>query len=272
MNRFLTLAIIASISSVAAAQGQVVTITASDYKYDAPDSVSAGLTTFKLVNQGPELHHLQIVRLEDGKTIDDFAASFKSPGPPPSWVTFVGGPNAGIPDGKMVTQITTTVTAGTYVMLCIIPDAKGVIHVMKGMMRPLRVTASSGVTQAGAPAVDATLSLYDYNFDLDKPLKAGRRTILVKNNSPQWHEAFLAKLPPNTPLPAFPEWIAGGMKGRPPVVPAGGIVALSPNKENLLTLDLEPGDYALYCFLPDAKDGKEHVQHGMMKQITVTKN
>ena len=27
--------------------------------------------------------------------------------------------------------------------------------------------------------------------------------------------------------------------------------------------------YALICFYPDAKDGKPHVMHGMLKEITV---
>jgi hypothetical protein len=38
---------------------------------------------------------------------------------------------------------------------------------------------------------------------------------------------------------------------------------------NYLTLDLEPGRYALYCFVPDARDGKEHVAHGMIREIEV---
>ena len=37
----------------------------------------------------------------------------------------------------------------------------------------------------------------------------------------------------------------------------------------VFTADLAPGDYGLICFVPDAKDGKPHLMHGMMKQITV---
>jgi len=29
------------------------------------------------------------------------------------------------------------------------------------------------------------------------------------------------------------------------------------------------GDYALLCFVPDAKDGKPHLAHGMVKQFSV---
>jgi uncharacterized cupredoxin-like copper-binding protein len=113
------------------------------------------------------------------------------------------------------------------------------------------------------------MTLYDYNFELDKPLTAGRRTILIKNKAKQFHEAFIGKLVPGVTMQASLEWFRTGMKGAPPVMPAGGIVGLTAGEENLLTIDLQAGEYVLYCFLPDAKDGKEHVEHGMFKQITV---
>lgn len=31
-----------------------------------------------------------------------------------------------------------------------------------------------------------------------------------------------------------------------------------------------PGDYGLICFVPDAKDGKPHLVHGMVKTIKVS--
>ena len=261
------------LATTVSAQGRVVNVTASDFKFDAPDSIAAGTVTFRLVGKGPELHHMQLARLEQGKTFADFAEAMKQPGPPPAWVTFLGGPNARIPDGEHPTFVTTSLTAGNYVMLCVIPGQDGVPHVVKGMVHPFTVTAAAGARQAGgakAATADAVLSLFDYNFEFDKPLKAGKRTILIKNNATQWHEAFLAKLPNGAPLGAFPEWVDAGMKGMPPIIPEGGIVALSPGQTNVLTVDLEPGDYALYCFIPDMKDGKEHVKHGMLKKFTVT--
>jgi uncharacterized cupredoxin-like copper-binding protein len=263
----LTIALAAS----ANAQGRTVTVMASDFKFDFPDTVASGLTTFQLMNHGPELHHMQIIRLEQGKTMADFQAAMQSHGPPPAWVSFLGGPNAGVPDGRSSTIVTTNLTPGQYVALCVIPSPDGKPHVAKGMVKPFVVKASGpAVAQAGIPKADYVMTLYDYNFDLDKPLKAGRRTIQIKNTAKQFHEAFIAKLPPGVPPTALLEWMAGGMKGVAPAMPAGGIVGLSPGQENFLTVDLEPGEYALYCFLP-APDGKEHVAHGMLKQISVTK-
>ncbi len=256
---------------VAGAQGRTVMVMASDFKFDAPDSIPSGITTFQLMNHGPELHHMQIVRLEQGKTFADFEAAAKNPGPPPAWITFVGGPNAGIPDGQHTTTVTATLPAGNYVMLCLIPGPDGKPHLAKGMYRALKVTGSSrAVAQTGAPKADAVMTLFDYNFELDKPLTAGKRTILIKNTAKQAHEAFVVKLPPNVPPTALLEWMAGGMKGH-----AAGNSRWWNRRADVRSgepadIDLEPGDYALYCFVP-APDGKEHVAHGMFKQITVAK-
>lgn len=267
----LSLGTLAVLAGVAGAQGQIVNVMASNYKFELPDSIPAGLTTFQFRTTGPELHHMQIVRLEQGKSMADFQAAMQSHGPPPAWVTFVGGPNASIPDGQAATTLTLTLAPGQHVLLCLIPGPDGKPHVAHGMVRPLTVTRSSAaVTQAGAPKADYVLTLYDYNFDLDKPPQAGKRTIQIKNTAKQFHEAFLVKLPPNTPVTALLDWINAGMKGQAPAIPMGGIVGLTPGEVNTITVDLEPGEYGLYCFLP-APDGKEHIVHGMFKQVTVTK-
>ena len=33
--------------------------------------------------------------------------------------------------------------------------------------------------------------------------------------------------------------------------------------------DLAPGHYGMICFLPDAKDGKPHHEHGMIQEFGV---
>ena len=35
------------------------------------------------------------------------------------------------------------------------------------------------------------------------------------------------------------------------------------------SVELTPGEYGLICFVPDAKDGKLHLMHGMMEQFKV---
>jgi hypothetical protein len=55
----------------ATAPANEVTITATDYKFDAPAEIPAGLTNFRMVDNGKELHHATLIKLEEGKTFDD---------------------------------------------------------------------------------------------------------------------------------------------------------------------------------------------------------
>ena len=45
----------------------VVTYIARDYGFEGPAQIPAGLTIFRLDNQGKELHHLVIARIDQGR-------------------------------------------------------------------------------------------------------------------------------------------------------------------------------------------------------------
>jgi hypothetical protein len=57
--------------------------------------------------------------------------------------------------------------------------------------------------------------------------------------------------------------------GPPPGSPVNGASLMTIGIANTVTVDLTPGQYALICFVEDAKDRKPHFLHGMIKQITV---
>src|SRR5687767_14412067 len=69
----------------------VITVRASDFAYTLPAEIPSGVTTFKLVNDGPNLHHMIVARLDSGKTFDDAKAALAKHGPPPMWLVPVGG-------------------------------------------------------------------------------------------------------------------------------------------------------------------------------------
>ena len=250
----------------------VVTITTSEYAFGMPDTIPAGLTTFRLVNQGKELHHASLVRLRDGKTVADFqaalAAAMKNHTPPPSWMTFAGGPNAvTLGDTGVATE---TLEPGSYVFVCWIPSLDGVPHVMKGMLHPLVVTAGA-IPAAAAPSADVTIKLTDYDFVLSQPLTAGKHVVRVENTGAQAHEIVIAALAPGKTLKDFIAWEEGGEKGPLPTGQwLGGITTLDVGGHSEFTTTLARGSYLLLCFWPDAKDGKPHLMHGMGKQITVS--
>jgi hypothetical protein len=241
------------------------TIYAKDFAFEAPDSIPAGMTNFHLVNEGPNLHHVQLVRLDSGKTAADFEAAMKNPGPPPRWAVFVGGPNA--PDPNASLDATMDLPEGNYVMLCLVDIPANVPHFMKGMVHPFKVVAATGPS-AAAPASDVSITLADYNFMIKGELTAGKHTIKVENIGPQPHEIEIARLAPGKTMKDLAAWMQA-KDGTPPGNAIGGFAAAVPSTIGYVNVDLTPGNYVFICFVPDAKDGKTHADHGMVKEVTV---
>ncbi len=247
----------------------VITIVARDFAYDAPDTITAGMVTLKLVNKGPELHHVQIFRFTGGKTYADFMAGMKNmkPGVPlPPWIEVVAGPNTPVPGGEM--SITEELTAGNYALACMIPSADHMPHFAKGMTKSLTVLPATGAT-AAAPVSDITVKMTDYAWDITPAISAGKHTIRLENLAGQEHEMFFVRLEKGKTPMQVAEW-AENPVGPPPGVPLGGTSGMAKGGVVYVPIDFTPGEYALLCFIPDAKDGKPHFLHGMMKAFTVT--
>jgi uncharacterized cupredoxin-like copper-binding protein len=248
---------------------RVVVVRAYDFRFEAPASIPAGTVTFRLKNEGKEIHHLWIVQLTGAKTPADFAAATKAWGSAlkmPPWAIDVGGPNtAGSGESA---DATVTLRPGTYVLVCWIPSPDGIVHVMKGMSRTLMVTAK-GATPPAEPKADITMTLDDYTFELSTPIKPGRHTIRFENRAEQSHEAVIARLEPDKTLAQAVTWMSGAQLGPSPVVTVGGASGIAKGRHMFITADFAPGRYVFLCFIPDAKDGKPHSDHGMIKEVTV---
>jgi uncharacterized cupredoxin-like copper-binding protein len=248
-----------------AAAENLLRVTTADFAFQAPDQVPAGVTTIRLVNQGPSFHHLQLIKLNEGKTLPDLLEAMKAPGPLPAWAVMMGGPNAaGVGDSITLVE---TLEPGSYAMICLIPGTDGVPHFAKGMTRLLTVTPPAGAP--AEPAADNTVTLKDYAFEFSQPLTGGHHTIRVNNEGQQAHELVLVKLDAGKTASDFLDW-ASKMAGTPPGSPQGGVTGLMPGAHGFLVTDLAPGNYALVCFFPDAKDGKPHFAHGMVTTVTVS--
>jgi hypothetical protein len=254
----------AETATAASPDANVLRVTAADYAFAAPDQIQGGLTTIRLINQGPSLHHIQLVKLDQGKTLPDFLTALKDGGPPPAWATMVGGPNPPVPGDS--TTVVLFLDPGSYAMICLVPAADGVPHFAKGMARMLTVTGPARITPE--PAADVTVKLVDYDFQFSQPLTPGHHTIRVENDGQQWHELVLLKLHPGKTPMDFAEWAAKPI-GAPPGDIHGGISGIVPGTHGFIITDLTPGDYGLICFFPDVKDGKPHLEHGMIKAIKV---
>ncbi len=266
-----------------------LTITATDYHFDLPDSVAGGWTRVTLVNNSESDHHAMLMRPHEGKTIDDVTAALQSPdlGALLSVAESIGGGNVG-PGGTASTIV--NIDPGSYVVVCAIPGPDGRPHYMMGMQAPLDVTEAAG--GASAPETDTTITLVEMSFDgLPDDATAGEATWEVTNGGEQLHEFIVMRLGEGvsfdmakgilmsgeaaTPAsgaaaPSGPASPPAGMAMQgPPFMQIGGAAPMSPGYTNYPVLDLETGDYFAICFVPDAKTGEPHFMMGMIAPFSV---
>ncbi len=242
----------------------VVRITAKDFSYSATPVIPAGVTEFRLMNLGPDIHHAQIIKLDGRHTLSDLQAAMKKPGPPPGWAHEVGGVNAPAPGDSA--NATVSLTPGTYVMMCFV-ETNHQPHFMKGMVYPFKVV-SRGKPANVTPAADLALTLFDYGFKWSEPVTAGRHIIHVVSAGTQHHEVEIVWLAPGKTPADLLSWIESH-NGPPPGKPLGGIPGLDKGREGWFTMDFAAGNYGVICFLPDRTDGKPHFVHGMTQQFAV---
>jgi hypothetical protein len=244
--------------------GGGVTITARDYSFDAPATMSTGAVTVTLRNEGAEQHHAQFVRLNDGVSIEQFGATLMQ-GPEAAFplVTFAGGPGAIDPGGSA--EVTLNLTAGQYMMLCFIESPDGVPHLAKGMIRPFQVAPPPSTAQP--PRADGEVIMRDFSFDAP-PVQAGQRTLRVVNQGPQPHEMAVIKADAS-----LPDVIAAlmNLEDEPPfpIASVGGFQAIDAGGSGWVTMNFTPGVYVLLCFVPDPATGLPHAALGMITPLVV---
>lgn len=214
------------------------------------------------------MHHLWLVQLKGGKTFEDFMKAMESSNTTrmPKWAVDVGGPNEASPGVQA--EATITLEPGRYAMVCYVPSPDGRPHVMKGMVKAFTVT-STGATAANEPKVDVTVRMTDYAFELSKPITAGARVIRIENVAAQSHEVVIGRLLPGKSMRQALDWLNNGQKGVAPVSAIGGASGLAKGRHQIITAAFEPGHYVFLCFIPDAKDGKPHTDHGMATEFIV---
>ena len=255
-----------------------VSFNAVDFGFDGPDSIPAGMTRMTLVNEGKELHHLQLITVPEGMTADDLIAGLLSggEGPPPPGVMAAGG--VGSVDTTISASVTLNLAQGNYLMVCFIPNAEGVPHMALGMVKPLTVTEATGPL-ADAPDPDITIDLADFTFEFSTDLSITAQkgadafaptTFAVNNKGPQDHEALLVKLAPGATAADFAAAFApGAPPGPPPGQGVGGFQAIAAGGGGSFTKAFSAGNYAFICFVEDPASGVPHFALGMVKEFTV---
>lgn len=246
----------------------VVTVHAHNYRFDAPDTIPAGWTWLRMVNETGTLHHVQVYRLPEGRTAREVAPALPDREPMPSWLEAVGGPE-GAGDPRVPVEVAVLFEPGEYMLACRF-ETDGVLHLKKGMVHPLTVVASAGDTSVTRwSEVRDTIWLQDFSFTLTEPIEAGMREFVVVNRGPHEHHVAVARLRAGMGLR---EILASYSDPDTPesydVV--GGTAGIGPGGINVARVLLEPGRYVLVCFMVDPASGMDHVQLSMVRIFEVT--
>lgn len=251
----------ASVSSTA----PVASFVAIDHGFQGPDTLRAGLTTLRLHNRGREPHQLQLLKLTEGKSPGDLAASLRGPhAQVPHWAKHMGGPN-GVGSGETA-EATVYLEPGTYVIICAIPTKEQQLHAAVGMQKTLQVIGG------GSPGQDfignVHMAMFDFEFVVVQNMRRGEQTFYVVNRGNQTHQVSLVQLDSG----ASPEDMLAAF-GKPPApLPGkllGGMAGLEPGGRGMFTASLAPGRYAMMCLFPNPTSHDNHAAKGMVMNFTV---
>lgn len=237
------------------------------YAFNVPTAVTVdSLAAITLDNSdAAEPHQAALLKIADGKTVEDVKAFLSSTGAPTGPPPFtVGGGTTGVDPGGTI-DITQALPAGTYGFFCFIPDATGVPHFAKGMVATIDVT---GVSTTSLPLPDGENSTAtEFSYELPS-LKAGKTVLRTTNEGAQDHEYQFGLLADGKTAADAKAWLAAP-QGPPPFAHVGGTV-MGIEGRNSVALDLKAGEYVVFCNIPDQADGKAHSEKGMFQGFSVT--
>jgi len=241
--------------------GRVVDVVAGDYFFQAPDTIPAGLTTFRLRTVAGG-HGAWIVRLAPGHTVAELAAAGDLGPRTRAWATNLGGPAFPAPHGTA--NATMQLAPGTYAIICFVRGGPGagaadVTHARLGMYHQLVVVPSARAPEP-PPRPDATVTMVDYAFRISAPLHAGRVVLRVVNAGKVQHEFRVQRVLPGHTAEESLAWTPSS-KAPPPDEDFATIATLPPGGAVTTTLDLAAGDYTLFCVPQFA--------HGMKRALRV---
>jgi len=251
------------------ATGRVVNFDATEYSFTLPDSLAAGQVTFVMRNTGKELHHAQLLKLNSNVTIEQFMTALQQgEGPALALVSQTGG--TGVLDpGPNSEEVTLDLQPGTYVVACFVLGPDGIPHVVKGMIKPLTVTAAAAGATTLSPNAPVVVTLRDFIFESPDTIPSGRNTWRITNAGPQPHEIQVARLSQGGSAQDVLRFFTTPPAGPPPYQSVGGFQGIDAGGSGFLTLSLTAGDYAFYCAIPDLNTGKRHLEEGMLKQVSI---
>lgn len=258
----------------------IVTVTTSEaaaddgstaYSFDIAADLTAGPTQINLKNDGSAPHHVQIYKLNDGVTMDQFGETLATGdvGALLGIGAFVGGTGTADPGSESIADALVDLGEGNYVLLCFVEDENGMPHLAAGMVEPFTVGPAEGEV-AEMPTPDATINMVDFGYDTGE-LPSSGVVELVNASDAQLHEMNLLALADGIGAEDVAAFFEGGVEGPPPFASIGGMQAVMPKGSSFLVLEgLDAGEYLMICHIPDPADGVPHADKGMAMPASVS--
>jgi hypothetical protein len=244
-----------------------VTFAAGGAAIEVPGEVPSGFVDVRVeALDGEGGAHFLLARINDGVTDEQIDAAMASPGDEFFTLVDVVGGNGTIAAGDQ-TLMTLEMPAGDYVAMNIYFTGEG------GPFFAIdRFAAIDESNQAAAPADEGAIALGpEMRITVPEDFDA-TGTWRFENRDPELvHEAAMVKLAPATTTDDLIEWFHT-QAGPPPIEGEfGSMGAIGPGNEAWIDFSaspLEPGNYAMVCFVPGA-NGLPHLVEGMVAPVTV---
>jgi hypothetical protein len=275
----------------------VVTIDAVGLTFEAPDTIPAGWTTFRMDNKSDMIHFAIFQKFPDGKGLSDHQAEIapvfqnimnginggepadpEAGSAPPEWysqVEMMGGP--GMVSGGDIAETTFYIEPGTYLVECYVKTG-GIFHSynpspdLYGMAIEMVVTENPDTTAAPNPTSTLTVSS-EKGFEMDGTLTTGENIVKVVFEDQSvyqnfvGHDVHLAKLNDDTDAETVASWMnwtsPTGLETPSPVRFIAGTNEMPEGSNAYLHLDLEPGEYLWIAETPNPES------KGMMMRYSV---
>jgi hypothetical protein len=233
-------------------------------KISAPSSAETGLAEITLKNDRKGEGDLQLIRAEGDHSAAEVVKGLEAAMAGkafPDWFFAAGG--VGTTDPGKSQTVTQVLEPGTYYAF----NTEG----SQDQSDPAAVPAVevSGDASDETVEADETVDAFEYGFKTDQ-LTSGETEIAFDNTGAQPHHLLAAPLTGDSTAEDV-EKAFKSEKGKPPFDEKNfqSTAVLEGGEGQLVTLDLKPGRYVLFCFITDRQGGTPHALKGMVDEVEV---
>lgn len=242
----------------------MITEQGKESKVTGPESAETGLAEITLENKGKGDGDIQLIRTEGEHSPEEVVEGLEKAMKGqvfPDW--FFAGGGIGTTAGGESQTVTQVLEPGTYYAF--------VTEGGQGPPDPASVPAMkvSGEESEEEVEADETVSAFDYGFEAEE-LSSGKTEIAFDNTGAQPHHLIAAPLLGQNTADDVESFFKSN-EGKQPFEERGtqSTAVIEGGEGQLVTLDLKPGRYVLFCFISDRQGGPPHALKGMVDEVEV---